>query len=282
MSERSRRLLRQSLQSKRRVSRWPRARAPKELERSYQRDLLAIVRKMKAITNQVLVSQLPKIVATAVEARPVEVRQDDAGDAMSTARRLMDQIKRMFSQEYTATELARIAMRKGMAVSEFNREALEKGFKRVAGVDVIFAEKYLQGELQLFVAQNVNLIESLSQRTFAEIEERVYSGLSSGTRWENISDQIEERFGVSESRANLIARDQVNKINGQLNQLRQGELGVTKYIWRTSLDERVRDAHERLEGTEHRWDTPPSEGHPGEAIQCRCTAEPVLDEFLAE
>ncbi len=41
-------------------------------------------------------------------------------------------------------------------------------------------------------------------------------------------------------------------------------------------DERVRPSHEALDGTRQRWDDPPAEGHPGEPINCRCIAEPVL------
>lgn len=275
----SKELLKRALKSKKRVQKWPRSRPPKNLERAYQKDLLSMSARMKQIVSKILVDQLPKIVASANDQRPGE-RMDDAGDAMTTAKRLIEQAKKLFSQEYNQTEIARIAKARGQSVSDFNRDIIENGFKRVAGVDVILREPYLQGELELFTAQNVNLITSLSEKTFSEIEGKVYSGLSSGTRWENIADDIEERFNVSESRANLIARDQINKINGQLNGLRQQELGVSKYVWRTSLDERVRETHVELEGTEHAWNEPPSEGHPGEAIQCRCSAEPVLDEFF--
>lgn len=275
----SKELLKRALKSKKRVPKWPKNRPPKELERSYQKDLLEMNRRASQLMNQIFISQLPKIYAEANEQRPGE-RLDDAGDAMSTARRLLSTVKNLFSQEYNQTEIERIARKRGQTVSEFSRDIVEKGFKRVAGVDVLLAEPYLKGELQLFTAQNVNLITSLHERTFSEIESKVYSGLSTGTRWENIAEDIQNRFNVSDSRANLIARDQVNKLNGQLTGLRQQELGVTKYIWRTSLDERVRDSHVELEGTEHSWNNPPSEGHPGEPIQCRCSAEPVLDEFF--
>ncbi len=45
---------------------------------------------------------------------------------------------------------------------------------------------------------------------------------------------------ISNSRAKLLARDQVGKLNGRLTQRRQQDIGVEMYIWSTSRDERMR------------------------------------------
>lgn len=61
---------------------------------------------------------------------------------------------------------------------------------------------------------------------------------------------------------------------------------TTHYTWRTARDDRVRDAHAALDGQVISWSTPPDEGHPGIAPNCRCWAEPyfgnpaVPDELL--
>jgi SPP1 gp7 family putative phage head morphogenesis protein len=62
-----------------------------------------------------------------------------------------------------------------------------------------------------------------------------------------------------------------------LDESRQREAGVCQYIWHTVGDERVRDSHEANEGEVFSWDDPPDTGHPGEADNCRCSAEPVVD-----
>lgn len=48
-----------------------------------------------------------------------------------------------------------------------------------------------------------------------------------------------------------------------------------KYIWRTAGDGKVRSAHADRDGKTYSWDNPPEGGHPGEAPNCRCTAEEV-------
>ena len=43
-----------------------------------------------------------------------------------------------------------------------------------------------------------------------------------------------------------------------------------------ALAQTVRD-HWQREGQAFRWDQPPDDGHPGQPIHCRCTAEPIID-----
>ena len=128
-----------------------------------------------------------------------------------------------------------------------------------------------------FVDNNVQKITSVSGGALDEMRELVSHGFRSGMPTNKLSKQIEKRFGVAKSRAKLIARDQVGKLQGELNRVRQKEVGVHEYIWRTSQDERVRDSHAALDGQKFSWNQPPSVGHPGEDYQCRCYAEPVLE-----
>ncbi|MBM3616936.1 MAG: hypothetical protein FJX23_00130 [Alphaproteobacteria bacterium] len=51
---------------------------------------------------------------------------------------------------------------------------------------------------------------------------------------------------------------------------------TTHYIWRTSGDDKVRNAHAVNNGKLFRWDVRPSTGHPGEDYNCRCKAEPFI------
>ena len=62
----------------------------------------------------------------------------------------------------------------------------------------------------------------------------------------------------------------------RLDESRQREAGVGHYIWHTVGDDRVRASHEANEGQTFSWDDPPPTGHPGEAENCRCSAEPVV------
>jgi SPP1 gp7 family putative phage head morphogenesis protein len=148
-------------------------------------------------------------------------------------------------------------------------------------------EQVLSNRLQ----DNVGLITSIAPTMLGQVQDVISEGVRGGLRVEDLSKQIQERLGVAESRANLIARDQTGKLNAQLTETRNRELGVTEYVWQVSGgpsgDGRVRDTHLELDGTTHRYDDPPitndqgDRNNPGEDFQCRCSALPKLDDVLA-
>lgn len=133
-----------------------------------------------------------------------------------------------------------------------------------------------------FVQANVALIKSIDARYFADIRRIVDEAYADGRDWTWLTQRFGERYDVSKARAQLLARDQLGKLSSQITQVRCLELGVESYQWMTSNDERVRESHERLAGRIIRYDQPPSEGHAGMAVQCRCGQRPVVSERHAE
>ena len=114
------------------------------------------------------------------------------------------------------------------------------------------------------------------------VSDVVHEAYDSGLRVEGLAARLAERFGVSDTRAELIAQDQILKLNAQISETRLRDAGVEEYIWITSRDERVRPEHLALDGTKHRWDDPPvsnkngEKNNPGTDVRCRCIANPVL------
>ena len=107
-----------------------------------------------------------------------------------------------------------------------------------------------------------------------------------GLRVQDLAARIARDGEILKSRATLIARDQTLKLYADIDRARQQRLGIAKYIWRSSGDGATRSHHTDLDGLVFSWGEPPEgggsraedSGHPGEGVQCRCTAEPVLDD----
>lgn len=59
-------------------------------------------------------------------------------------------------------------------------------------------------------------------------------------------------------------------------------MGVETYVWQSAKDERVRTDQQNKQGKTFRWDDPPSGGHLGEPIRCRCTALPNYADVLID
>ncbi|HAS0773867.1 TPA: minor capsid protein [Enterobacter hormaechei] len=144
----------------------------------------------------------------------------------------------------------------------------------VLGVDAYRAEAWLREMQELWVAENVRLIKSIPADELSDMEGIIQRGVMNGSSADTIKKQIQERYGVTERRAKLIAVDQIGKANAALTKQRQADAGISGYKWRGVLDERERPEHRAREGKSYKWNNPPPDGHPGQPIRCRCYAEP--------
>lgn len=118
----------------------------------------------------------------------------------------------------------------------------------------------------------------------SEMRRLVLEGYRNGKPTTTIVKEIQKVYGTNRRHAQLIARDQIAKLNSQICRMQQEDAGVTEYIWSTSGDSRVRSGHRKLNGKRFRWDDPPvvddktgRRCHPGEDYQCRCVALAVFD-----
>lgn len=169
----------------------------------------------------------------------------------------------------------------GLEVQRHTRDWLGKA-KRAFGVDLRGAiqEEKLEGYLEAAGLRNAGLIKGLTDDLIKRVQQDTLDALINGEAVSKLQARVKHSLDVSDSRARLIARDQTSKLNSDLNKQRQQELGINSYIWRTSMDERVRARHAALEGNKYRYDEPTGAENglpPGQPIQCRCVAQAVVE-----
>lgn len=247
---------------------------PDHLRRQYAAALVALFAEAHRATRAALESARAEIEASA--------RTDRRADANASA--ILAKTAAAFFDAFPNTKLARIARRYADLTSDYQKAQIIEQFKKVVGINIFggIVEDWLPALANTFVEENVSLIRSLAQRHFDDLQAHLGEAITAGRRWEEIAAEIGERYDVSDRHAELIARDQVGKFYGALNEERQKAIGVAKYVWRTARDNRVRDAHFDREGQTFSWTDPPDDGHPGEAINCRCQAEPDLEGLVEE
>lgn len=163
-------------------------------------------------------------------------------------------------------------------------EQLRKQIEKITGLDlsVILRDEDIQEAFDQALQANVQLIKSIPQQYLDKVEQVILHGVQAGQSTQQIAAEIAKIGQSAEQRAKLIATDQVAKINSRFTQIRQQNLGITHYTWSTSRDERVRHEHRLRDGQLFAWDSPPSDGHPGMAVRCRCVALPYMDHLFDE
>lgn len=265
---------------------------PKNLERQYQREINKMLGLILETIKKSVIAELPKLVESNEKRLPKKDSREFRVDINVAKRlaKLFASVRGELKRKFPKKELEKKAAKIGKNISRFNKEQVGNVFQSVLGVSLLSRESFLEEELQLFAINNANLISDVTNEFVDQTQQIVFSGIRKGKRHEEIAKDIlgrsknEEgfvsKFKKAKTRAALIARDQVNKLNGQLTETRQIAAGVEKYKWRTARDNRVRDKHKKREGETFSWNSPPNGGHPGEEINCRCFAEPILDDLI--
>ena len=236
---------------------------PMSLEREYARELVKYARKVRDICKRHIPAMVDAAMWNAIHADDWTEEQTEEIDKDITAEEeaaIMAIILAMFNR-----------------VKTFNRSQQETIFRGIFGsTPKEISRADYEKIKQIWTNQNIELIHSIDRRTLESIRyalsENIIRVVDREILVEELTDSIMHMAEVNEKRAALIACDQVGKLNSQLAQLEQMGQGVESYIWVTMKDNRVRPAHREREGKRFYWDSPPSGGHPGFAIRCRCTA----------
>lgn len=267
----------------------PKIPQPRRLEAEYYAELKRAVALMKALVEEHVLPRLPSIVAQGAELRAdsVETRFDDFD---SDLERTIGAVRVAFTSRSPVGVAAR---RLGTKVSAANKAAHQRTIQTVLGVRPELSEPWLTPMIDNFVRQNVRLVEDVADSFFDSAERRIGDGVRQGKRADEIAAQIRGDSGIPIERAKLIARDQISSLYSDQTRVRQQKLGVKRYRWRNSDDERVRPSHEEREDEIFEWDSPIEpqlrkkglkvdkiDGHAGRPILCRCTGEPVLEDLI--
>ncbi len=259
----------------------------KGIEMAYRKKLMKLIDEMQHSVKYWIEAEYKK-------QEPV-IMADDAtpADAMARAlRKRFNQWQRNFNREakklaewfvrqnYKYTESAFKDTWRSYKSQKFQQKLEELGF----AIDLKMTPA-MQNVMKSFIHENVNLIKSIPEKYFTEVEGMVMRSVRSGRDLEYLSDELEHRYGITHRRAILIARDQNNKATEQMNRTRQMDLGIKRGIWKhASGVKEPRHSHQELEGKIFRLDQGIyCDGEwifPGEKINCHCYYRPIIEEFL--
>ncbi len=202
-----------------------------------------------------------------------ELITDDAGTLNTT----------IGISERQMTQLANAA---GLSVDEWistvetwHRKRFAQAFNPTGvNVGTLLDRNDVNATLAAVLGENTALIRSLDDQMRNGISGAVFRGLQARTPARDLAREIRKVASVGQSRAELIAADQLQKLTGALDEQRQKQAGIDKFQWAHSGKAKPRPEHVARDGKIYAWTDPVATSDPpGRAIRCGCRARAVLE-----
>lgn len=259
------------------------AKYPFAAELAYKQVLVGLVAGMRAIILEELAARHERIASEAGFVR-VDEDEDEPEDQSPpqpmgwvwllelTIATIADRMVGRIAE--ASARLARLSRR----VDAFNKAEWQRQVRQAYGVDILRGEPWLASTLSGWEQVNLGLIKSIPEQTVQQLRGEFVRGFTEGQSLRQMTKTVQERTGVAKARAQLIAVDQVAKLNARLAEYRQRAAGIESYRWITMQDERVRPTHRVRHGKVYRWDA--AGIRPGSEVRCRCIGAPVFPDAI--
>lgn len=124
-------------------------------------------------------------------------------------------------------------------------------------------------------------IKDFSQQQIADLRKRVEDNAMSGMRYDSLVKMLRERYSVSNTKAQFLARQETALLMSGYHKARFKSAGITHYRW--SARPNARPDHKALDGKIFAYDNPPitdkstgARNNPGEDFNCLCIDVPLV------
>lgn len=255
---------------------------PDSAEREYTRAMLRYSADIARAVNATIMPALP-LVKAGYEGSRMDAWDDPLTTAiaeflrwaMDSGRVVIEKLPKQFTITSAFNEVQFRAVFKANTGMELPPKLEGIRPQSLLSVNVFRDEPFLKPLAEGWIAENTALIKSVPEKLASDVEGIVRRGTMAGKSVRELTKEIRAKTGQTPNRAKLIAQDQTLKLNADLTRNRLQSVGVSEYIWRSVQDSRVRPEHVQHNGETYSWAKPPSDGHPGQPVRCRCRAEAV-------
>lgn len=196
----------------------------------------------------------------------------------------LDWLKKLWTARFNVIAV-KIASKFAKNVAKNVDYSVKSSLKNSMSVKFEMTQK-MSENVENLVKSNVNMIKSIPEQYFTQVTTIALESVTRGRDMHYLSQQLQDKLGVSKRRADFIARDQNDKATVQLAIVRHQELGITKGKWRHSGGgKHPRPKHVKADGTIFDLEKGLPVGDkgqwvvPGQEINCRCIYIPVIEDF---
>lgn len=208
------------------------------------------------VLDQLQVSTVDKFADEALDAVDIsrlEVFTDaQVGNYAAILLRLAKRVKRKLLTQFDDD---RIEAQIRKTLGKVDRKTREQFYSRIAakvGINVqdLIAKEGLKATTNALILETAQWVTTLRDEALEKFTNNTLFAMSQGESLDTIVSQFEDIVSERKNHARFLARNQVQNYNSITTKIRAQNLGITKAIWVTAGDERVRPSHEARDGKE--------------------------------
>jgi len=219
---------------------------------------------------------LQKVVKT-VEKKALKMplkRFDNTIALQNSLYALIDDLINVVKSTFGSFKLLPVLNKWTKSISTHHARKFDSKVKKYKDIEVSIKDSIntsVKDEVIKRIAYNVSLIKTVEEDLKAKLRNDLTKLILDG-RGENVKDIVKNRIGQSHRRLKIIAHDQTLKLSKAITVEKSKALGAKEFIYRTSLDEKVRKSHRDANGKTYSLEK--SRGLDLQLdVNCRCTKE---------
>lgn len=257
--------------------------ASKKYERNYAEFAVFMIEQIvQRFTNQVF-GELNK--------GTIEKFEDaQIGNYATILKTLTNRVRRKLMMQFNNARLEDFVRTTLSKADSLNSAVLYKSASELLGIDMkqLIANDIAKPKVNALILESLEWTKKLRDETLELFTTTTLREMALGHSLEDIMKVFKSNSAKRKDHAKFVARNQVANFNAMTSKLRHQKLGITKGIWVTSSDERVRKCHQVRNGKE--FDL--AEGlysscdqktlFPGTDYQCRCTYKAILPDLTEQ
>jgi SPP1 gp7 family putative phage head morphogenesis protein len=201
------------------------------------------------------------------------LQTDSANDAGSTIDSVDAEVQRLIL--LLTPELRDWALK----VERVHRGKWAANVLSAASVDLstVLSASDVSETVDAVVNWNAALVADVSDEAKRRIANAVFAGLQQRKPADEVAREIRDITGMARARARRVASDQTVKLGARLNQARQEQAGISRFVWVHSAKAHPRLWHLARNGKVFEWSDPKiASDLPGYAPFCGCTGRAYM------
>lgn len=255
--------------------------SPRGLERKMERFNRYMVKEIrKRFENQVL-----KKLNKTTQEKFTDAKNGQIGNYAVVYNKLYNKFKKNIDKQFNTKRINQFVktLYRQTQTSNGNQYVGSVNASMGVNLDDVLKTDGLNSFVNAKTLESTDMITKLKNESMTTYKANALRRMSAGASLADLFDQVKNDTKLRLTRGDLIARNELKAFNSELTKKRSENLGITKAVWQTAEDERVRKCHSKFNGKEYTigkgffCDEANEWQEPGEPINCRCIALPVIE-----